>query len=816
VGFNGLPVVPTGLLKDMPDLNLTYTIVPSEAQPVLVVKQQTNLAIKPFSQSLNMSMVITNAGNATAWGALIGTGKADLSTLVTTLSGVHIPKGCTIQYEVRGFSIPSLIQTNYLGAYYGAQNLLLEYNTLTGSGASTYIAIMRGLDTNHDGFLDLHEAGLLGPTAPINYILPGQSITIDLSSISGQYAPFANETGMFSAATILAGTEQGPNTARAAEAIDGVTWNVASVPVASQDDITINFTFSNVTNNVVQNKIAALGFTYVGTLNTSVYGAGTASFAIYNYTDHAWIAVSTLVTPAVSINQTGQLPTVTTFTIINGSKYATNQVVNISDFMHGRYNTVTLQLQIVNDVPTLDQIDAMSMNYLQENKSVLPIAPKTVGYTDLSSIVLRKATSNSLYGGATNASVLLFSQQIVSPDSSPNHDIFVPGAVENLTATVVNVGTETAMLAEFTMLVPGIIVNPGNFTVIGNILFAIIPFLPPNATASLTFQFRVPNSEIIPGMAVAYNNQTKVNLLASDYAETANDLYVDAALQYTNAADTRPCIIPVNATTTLESAVPAATGENFTVACTVSMANVPSWLGFLNLSVPKTPYFTTSGVPYNVTTLSAMKGSFLRTFTKASVEGYLLPDVALATNQLSALMRLAPVPALPIGSVQITVQKQVTYNGAVQSSSFTIIRGDEINVTVTATNAGTLPVGVDPAALAFDDGAAFDSKGFTLASGNTSTTNITLAPGASQSFTYVLQAKAVGTFSLNATRITYLFLVQQTATSNTFTVAVQEQLLVIIAYVGIPVAAILIIVGVVRSRKKRRTVPKDIPTVVKK
>ncbi|HME52404.1 MAG TPA: BatD family protein [Candidatus Lokiarchaeia archaeon] len=804
-GFNGLPIVPTGLLRAIPDVNVTYTIRPSEAQPILVIKQQTALAIKPFQQSLNMSMTITNIGSATAWGFLIGHGTANLSSLVTTLSGFTVPKGYTIQYEVRGFSIPSLSQINYLGAYYGAENLLLEYNTLTGSGASTWINRMHLLDTNNDGFLDLHEVGLLGSTAPINYIPVHGSIMIDLSSlaVAGQFTPFTNETGMFSTATIINGVQQGPYPSMAAKTTNGVTWNVASVPITGQDDITINFTFSNSTKNMKQNETAALGFTYVGSLNTSIYGAGKATFAIYNCTSKTWVQINNLVTPAVSINHTGQLPTITTFRIVNGSKDTLNHVINIRDFMQGQNNTVTLQLQAVNNVTTLDQIDSMSMNYLQENKSVLPIAAKVVGYTDLSGIVLRQATSNSLYGGATNASVLQLTQQIFV-----NDNICYPGHVENLTSSVVNVGTENAENVNFTMILPGIILNPGNFTVMGGLLVAKIPSLAPNAMTSFTFQFEVPNSETVPGMIVAYNNVTKVTNKAPDYTTTANDLYIDAPVQYTSTANTKPFIIPVNATMALKTKIPTTTSSTFVIACNLSAGNLPSWMTFLNVSVQKTPYFTSSGPSYSVVSLTSMAGSFLKNLTKVSYQGYLFPPIALATNRMSALMRLTPVSALQLGSVNITVQKIVTYNDGSKSSAFTMIRGDDINVTVTLTNTGTLPVGVAPPALVVNDSTTFNSAGFVVVSGSDLATNITLAPGASHSFTYVLQAKAVGTFSINSTRITYFFLVKQTTTSTSFTVNVQEQPLVIAMYIGIAAAAtvILIILG---WKKKHRTLPKS-------
>jgi hypothetical protein len=832
-GFNGLPFVPTGLLVAIPDVNVTYTITPEQAQPILLVKQQTDLAIKPFQQSLNLNMTITNVGSKIAWGVLIANGVANLSSLVSSIPGVPHLLG-VVNYEVRGFSIPGLITTNSLGAYYGADNILINYSSYSGGGSeeTTIKDLMQTIDedTNDIGFLDLHELGVLTSADPYNYIKPGQTIKIDLPStdITGLYTPFTNETGQFSTATIVYGTQQGTNNDSAAKTTNGVPWDVSSQSVESGQGIAINFTFSNVTNNIKTRSVAALDFTYVGNLNTSVYAGGNATFVIDDYNNSInghtdWIPVNNLVNSPVSINGTSPLTSPTTFTIVNGSKDISNNIIDIDNFMQGRNNTVTLQLQVYNDVPTLDEIDSLTINYLQKNLSVVLVPAQTVGYTDLQGITLCEATSNSLYGISMNASILEASQQLVSPGSY----LCMPGDNETMAVSIKNVGTEDAKSANVSITIPGIIINTGNLTVNGtivngvsltvngNFLDTTISSLAPNATATILYQFRVPNSEIIPGTTIEYTNGPQAN--ASTNIVTANDLYLDAVINYTSQADAQPCVIPVNATMALVTAIPVNTSDTFNVSYSVAMANVPDWMDNLNVSLQQTPYFNTSGSFYQTIDVSTAAGSttgtLVQNFTKVSYEGYLLPAMAIGADGMASLLRLSPMLALQIGTEQFTIQKTVKHDKTNESSTFTIIRDDKISVKVTINNTGTLPIGMlekadpttYPQGFLVTDNYGYQEAGFTIISGNVSMANVTLQPGASASFSYTLSAQAVGTFSLGSVQVVYYFLTKQTVTSNSFTVHVQEKPGLIAAYIATGLGVtVLIALGSVQNRQKQR------------
>ncbi len=76
--------------------------------------------------------------------------------------------------------------------------------------------------------------------------------------------------------------------------------------------------------------------------------------------------------------------------------------------------------------------------------------------------------------------------------------------------------------------------------------------------------------------------------------------------------------------------------------------------------------------------------------------------------------------------------------------------------------------------------------------------------GQSASFNYTLQAEKVGSFTLGSTVKGYFFLRELEATSNEFTVTIDEKPELIATYLGVSIGVtILIIFGSIYTKKKQ-------------
>ncbi|HME54851.1 MAG TPA: hypothetical protein VKM55_21785 [Candidatus Lokiarchaeia archaeon] len=824
-GFNGLPYVPTGLLVPLPDLIVNYQVKKFAPQPILVVKQDTSGSIKPFRQIVDLRMNVTNVGSTTAWGMKIGHGTESISNLTN-----GILNWGTIGFDVRGFFVPVLSSGGILGVYYGAQNILLKVNTYQGAGTQGVIiraALQAALtaETNQDvknaGYVDLHE---LIPSTPLNYIGPGGNLKIDLSNstITGAYSPFANENASFTNATILQGVQPPPSTNNDTNAltINGRTWNIASTNTAGKQNITVAFTFNNNTSNVNKTRIAALGFTYQGYNNVSIYKGGMATFFIYNYNKSTWIPVSNLTRSTVSINNTNTLLGSVTFRIYDGNNDTNNKKIKLADYMSGKNNTVNVQIRILNNASTLLQVDYFGMDYLQRNNTLTLIPQVVFSYTDLPGYTIRQGSSDSLYVGSRTASALVVLQDVTA--ATFNNSIYITKTADARTMTiqVFNKGNGTAKNVNVSIAVPGIIASPGDFHLHGNYLNWSIASLTVNASVKLSFGFIIPNSETIPGATVQYNNSTKMtNSSIADFTIRANTLYVDAPVDY-KTSSTTPYILATSVSMNLvnPASIPGL-NQPFNVSYAATLSHLPSFAHNITIPIAGTPYFIVSGKASVLVPLSSGSGVAQKMFNKTSYQGYLVPPFSLANNNMSGLMRYVPPDPLQVGQINITIQKSMGHRAGTGTTilstllpaEFHVTRDDYIDVVITITNTGTLPVGfiekMSPRSrvgFSITDDFGYNQSGFEFVSGNIAQANITLNPGNATSFGYRLQAYRVGQYMMGSTQKTFYFLREQTIASNIFTIIVDEKPTLIAAYLGTSIGVtVIIVLGSIYNRKKQ-------------
>lgn len=811
LGFRGVPFLLSGLLAPVPNFVMQYTTQEGRAQPNLIVRHVVDEAIKPFQEPVNLRLNVTNVGNQRAWGMKIGKGTASLNDLVGGLFNAG-----SIDYEVRGFYIPSLVTSSTLAVHYGIENFLLDISSYRYTPAGWWDftgTIIQGLlnaaDTNGDGFMDLHEAGLLGPGDPYNFIDPGQSriITLPDTALTGLYVSFANETAAFTTATAVSGTPL--NGASNATVLNATFWDIASTNVGGgKHEVRVNFSFANETGNVIPDEVMALGFTYQGYNNRSVWANGTATFRIWNHHAATWVNVSTLARSPVSINQTSYFLGSDAFRIYHGDNDSANNTIDLAHYMDPAANmSVLLQLVVSNNASTLVRIDYMGMDYLRRNATSVLVPSKSVTFTDGDGKVLQTARSSGAHVGSQNVSALAVEQYIVSPAQY----ILAAGQVKNLTVHIENKGVATARNVIISVPIPGIIQATGGFTVDGNYANITIPSLAPGAIATRGFTFTVPNSIRIPGMTVRYDNDTTIFANVSDFTVRANDLRIDAPVSF--KAGSIPQVLRVQAGMQLVNpATVPQVGQSFGVNWSVAVSNAPAWFTSVSISTPETPHLDPASTAASVALGGTGTGSVVMSWTKTTGKGYLVPPFMLEAGAMGALTRYVQPGALQVGTVSFTIEKTVIAGGIPAAQQFSIIRDKKLVVVVTVRNTGTLPLGdwelQDPATrhgFMIADNRGFAQAGFTMTTGAIALANITLAPGASTSFNYTLSARRVGTHALGNVVKEHYFVRRVVVESNAFEAIIEEKPELIAAYLGTGIGVLVVaLVGSSWTRKKQQ------------
>ncbi|MFX0101268.1 MAG: hypothetical protein ACFFCS_16970 [Candidatus Hodarchaeota archaeon] len=816
MGFTGIPFIPVGLLNPFPNLRVEYHLPLNPTQPNLIVEQVIDEAIKPFGEPMNLLLNVKNVGDEVAWGLKMGEG----STSIGEATMGMIPGATEIRYEVRAFYIPiNFGLTDPLVNLYGIENILIDVT----SGGLLFQATLEAVDANGngDGFAGLNEIAdflLLPYNDPLNYLEPGDFFTVNLSDyvVNGIYAPFTDETAAFNQSYIMNGTEAGTNATlnnyTYAQEADGEFWDIESEDfenVTGSHEIKMNFTFSNDTSNLVPEDIAAIQFQATGFTNVSVDTF--SEFYIWNITSMEWINLGRVTSNGenMTVNQT----ITGSFRIVEGDLDTQGNVINLTDFLDDSNNySAQLQYRGVHADSMLLSLDYLGMDYLQENETVIPVMPKTVTYTDLEGNATWRGTSNSLYIGSINSSVLTVDQDITN---SGDYTLSV-GSTTNMTVNITNVGTEDAIDVNISIPLPGIVTKPGMFEVGASYLNISGLTIAPGNSSFYTFEFNMSNSIKMPGATVAYNNVTLVEANVSDYVVRAQDLYLKAPVDY----DTKtPMVITVNSSLEWEetSTIPVNLGNTFNITVAANPSILPSFIPEINLTIPETTYFNISSGYTFGKGVSDVASNI--TIEKLEHKGYLVPSFMLDVNSsLLTLMRFVQPRPLQVGSMELSIEKIVIKDGAtMQGPHFSMTRDEEITVVVMINNTGTLPIGIieyndisQPFGLQIIDNEGFEQYGFNTIEGVLMLGNITLNPNQSISFNYTLVAKNVGTFTLGLVAKDYLFIHAVTFTSNEYSITVNEKPELIAAYLGVSIGIVLLITIVsLRNKKKQKRAFED-------
>jgi hypothetical protein len=226
----------------------------------------------------------------------------------------------------------------------------------------------------------------------------------------------------------------------------------------------------------------------------------------------------------------------------------------------------------------------------------------------------------------------------------------------------------------------------------------------------------------------------------------ANDLYVSVPMTFEDTAHS-PQYAQIGATMALSGSTVPRTGEIFNV--TLSVTNQGEYnLSHAWLEVPEISEGLTTLSPPTIELIDLNAGAsqvFTLTLKKESFLGYLVPQFKGVTGIQGSYVAIVESQPFLLGECHITVNKSF--------STYDLISGRNLVVTITVQNTGTIEIGN----VTLNDMWSFDTRGFQLVQGVMVHNIPLLMPDESLVIQYTIKAADQGWYSIVPAGVVYFF-----------------------------------------------------------
>ena len=369
-------------------------------------------------------------------------------------------------------------------------------------------------------------------------------------------------------------------------------------------------------------------------------------------------------------------------------------------------------------------------------------------YTSLSGIVEYIRTSNSISLSTYDMA------SIVSYSYLTNYSTKV-GDINNLTLVFRNIGSDFAENINISILIPGIIYDPINFTIAENYLKYNIDELAPYTEKQVSFSFYVPNSAIIGSTNISYSTPEHIQNLNSTILEThPNHVYFSAPIDYLTRF---PYIKTIEIYFNASNLVPSI-GEEINLSVHIKNNGLEGF-NIQNLTISMNDQFGDLARIDNETVNIAEIGyneikSFNITLIKSDWKGYFYPSINYVEVSENNLIQIASSEPLILGKINISIIKSVDKNQ--------VEIGDIITVELNVKNVGTICA----KNVSINDIISFIEIDFNLISGSLINTISCLQPGDNMTFSYKIQAITQTLLKLKPASVEYYYLLKIKDASN--------------------------------------------------
>jgi len=815
VGFQGLSGIPTGIFNPIGTFEVTYTISNSEPNLIIMKDLIGGNASNGIYNDFSFNITAKNVGNVTAYGVPTPI-PIDLDDIFSVIVG---PLGVVLglDQDLKD-AIWQVVRVEYAGQYSSIEDFfnfnedpLIFYFDTTGAGIiDTYFPNLNNLTNflpyheNMDHVIDLIESGnpqliasLLAIGISLNtlkdsfanensiwndenwFLEPGELLKYtyenfsigDIDSFSSFYSyNFTIKEVFPSLPSIISGISIEDTTPQMALSTDNQAWMIESEQkYVDQHELEVQFLFQNSSNiNLHNNSLDRVSFLINYTDPNNLL-----NFEVFNYSSEEFQELSPYISETTNNSAT--------FTFVKNR----GTLEWLFDPNTRSNHTILFKLKGISNNPFNVSINDLDVEFFSRDVNEYLVLGSRVIYTSSSGFVEYVRTSNSISLSTTNMA------SIVAYAYLESYNSYV-GELNRYTIIVRNIGSSLAKNINISMVIPGIIHDPINFTIENEILKYNLAELPSLEEIQLELSFYVPNSAIISHTLVNYSNTEVIQNLNSTHLEThPNEVYFSAPIDYLdrlplvktieicyNSSNLAPSIDEV---LNLSIYVKNKGLEGFNVQnLTFSLNDNYGGLVPINNSLLMTPL-----IAYNAVEVLTL------TLKKVEWRGYYYPSINYFSSAEQNTVQIAASNPIILGIINFSIIKSVDKKQ--------IEIGDLIIVNITVINVGNICA----KNISINDATSFTDIEFSLISGSLIQTILTILPGESITFSYKIKAMTQTVVNLKPAFIKYFYLKGLKDQSNVISVKVIIPKLIAISFVLIP--ALISLSGLViftwRTRK---------------
>jgi len=753
LGWQGLPGIPTGILNPIEDFVITYKV--SNSEPNLLITKDLVGENASFGVYNTFSFNITakNVGNETAWGVPtpIPIELNDAFSIIVGPIGVILG----LDEELKD-AIWEVISVEYSGQYDSLEDFFnfdedprLFYFDTTGTGLiDTYypnfsnfsnllpynenmnhvidlIAIgnpqlisalesigipsdsLKESFTNEDSIWD-DDNWKLEPNEIISYTFDNFSIeNFDTFSPFYKYN-FTIKEIFPELPSLISGVSIEETSPQMALVNDEEDWIIESEEkYVDQHEIEIQFLFQNMTNiDIINNSLDAVSIIINFTDPSNVL-----EFEVFNFSTEEFQHISAYLTSTV--NNTS------TFSFIKNQ----GTLDWLFDPTARENHTIILKIKGISTSLFNISINDFDVELSYRDVNEYKVLGSRVIYTSLRGKVEYIRTSNSISLSTYDMASIISYSYLTSYNSKV-------GEINRLTLVFRNIGSDFAKNLNISILIPGIIYDPIDFTIEENYLKYNIAELAPYIEKKVSFSFYVPNTAVISSTNISYNTPEHVQNLNSTILEThPNHVCFSAPIDYVTRF---PYIKTIEIFFNASNLAPSI-GEELSLSVYVKNNGLEGF-NIQGLTISMRDQFGDLVRIDNEDLILAEIGyneikSFNITLIKRDWKGYFYPSINYVKNSKKNLVQIASSEPLILGRINFSIIKSVDKNQ--------VEIGDIINVELNVKNVGTICA----KNLSINDIISFAEVEFNLISGSLINTILCLQPGENITFSYKIQAK---------------------------------------------------------------------------
>jgi len=812
LGFQGIPGILTGLFNPIQDLTIKYRI--SNSEPNLLIKKNPVGGNASFGvyNNYDFNITVKNVSNETVWGVPTSI-PLDLENIFSLIAGPLSEELMNSIWEVVRIEYPNQYQSLDDFFNFNEDPRIFYFDGLGTGGVDEYFPNLNNLtnlfpyNQNMDDVIDLVVienpqliSGLLLLGITPNdlkdiftnknsiwnddnwYLEPDQSISYIYSNFSisnlDSFTPFyinnfTIKTTYPPLPAIISGVPIDNTTPSMALLNDNQAWNISSEEkYVDYNELEVQFLFQNDSKIDFMDK----GIDRISLLINYSDPSNVINLEIFNFSSGEFVDIA----PYFDSIENGS------------SRYSFIKYQDSLEWLfdpNSRSNHSMIFRIIGSNADSFNiSINNLDIEFSYRDNNRYNSQGARIFYSTETGNVLYIRRSNSI-------SLSTYEMPSILAYANVTHFSSRSGQENVYKLKIRNVGSEIATNINISLICPGIIIDPGNFTEKDGNLTFLLDKLAPLEEQAIEFKFYSPNNILIASSEISYNSTTKIENLNSFKLENyANEVYCSAKIDYqTSFPFVKSVQIEFNA-----SSINPSIGEEFNLSVIIfndsfSKLNITGLMLSLNdrygdlislneiqLSFPNLVY--NIGIKKDITLL------------KQDWKAYYYGPINHFDNIDNRLIQISKSNPIILGHINLTIQKQIEKNQ--------IQIGEIIEVTIRVKNDGNICI----KNLLLSDDVSFTQIEFSLVEGRLINEIGCLSPGETIVFSYKIRARTQNLVILKSATIDYFFLKKNIAASNTINIKIIIPLETQSLFIIIPTSiSLAILIGYLFERNRYKS-----------